>query len=261
MHQEDQSDPAIQKTRPNSDLGLAILNQPASDPNSTPVLKLHSFLPSKIKRDSFIKQKLEPGDYMVVPISTARNIIGLKGFEDNSDEESEMENFIRYVATKKFTLIRPQTILSGKKGNMMQYSFQNPYFVSVIEDLFNKRDMDNDGFVDQHEFGVLARSLSLKSQKYEFSKILELFEPKKLDGSRGNGLSLKGFKAFFLNFLEEFRPTREWVEERLARLGYDTDFYSFQSRVFGFGIYSKGKVKVTIKDALKGKYFLYLRLK
>ena len=187
----------------------------------------------------------------MVPISKGRNMKGLKGFQDESENQSEMEHFIRFVSSKKFTLIKPQTILSHNLPGL-KYNMGNPFFVSVIEDLYHKQDMDNDGFVTAAEFGVVARSLGLKQTATEFDNILNLFEPKTLDGSRPVGLSLMGFKAFFENFIDKMRPTKEWVAERLLKLGYDEDFFSFQSRVFAFGVYSKETIRVTSKDALKG---------
>ena len=69
--------------------------------------------------------------------------------------------------------------------------------------------------------------------------------------ARDGGLTLEGFKAFFVSEIETDGMEEDRMFEWLASLGYDQDLYSIKSRCFMLTFHSSIDLSVSVRDAIQ----------
>jgi hypothetical protein len=103
----------------------------------------------------------------------------------------------------------------------------NILFESTISDIFNKFDLVVNNTIDFKEFKGFTEiiGIALKDEAEFKNTILARFN------SHEGALTLRGFKDWWKQQL--FAQGQPQIWQWLEKLGYDRDFYSNRSRVFG----------------------------
>ena len=252
LHQEDEDEMGIAKTRPNTDLGFVILQKKDN------LLKLIKYVEPKIQREIYYHSLLNQGEYYVVPKCYGRNVRGIRDFSNESQYQTEAQNYKDQIFTSKFVLSKK----NERQTTLMQTDFspESPFIISIIEDIFRKQDINNDGYISDKEILKIKHLLKHSHFGKNFDEIVKHFEPARLDGSPPKGLSLQGFKKFFNNFLKKTDDQHK-IQAIFKKLGYDNQLFSFKSRVVTFGVNSLATVNVKTCDALKGSnHFPFIKL-
>ena len=247
LHQEDEDEMGVAKTRPNTDLGMMLMRKDQG------MFKLLEYVEPRKQREVIWETALSAGDYYLLPKSFARNVMGRRGFLGLGKIASEAEMFNDLLAQKTFTIHKEDERATSLGEH--DYNERSVFIRSVVEDVFRKLDKDMTGSLSEHEIAKVRRFLLPEGRDVPFAAILSNFELKLVTGKAPTGLTLQGFSAFFRDMIR-----RNWnvtqILEMFESLGYDSQLFSFKSRVALFKLYSTKKVIVKSKDALKGTRLL-----
>ena len=246
LNQEDEDEIGIAKTRPNTDLGLVLMQKKEG------VFKLVKFVEPRKQREIYWETHLKAGDYYLVPKSFGRNVMGRKGFMGHGNVASEAEMFKGIISQKRFMISKEDERMTSLGED--DYNEKSQFVTSVIEDIYRKMDLEIKGFLTEKELGKIRRHLLPKCKDLPFESILKQFELKSVSGKPPKGLSIFGFKRFFKDMIKRNSNVEE-VLKMFDFFGYDKQLFSFKSRLITFGLYSTKKIHVKSKDALKGKKF------
>ena len=147
-------------------------------------------------------------------------------------------------------------------------------FESTVCDIFRKFDMLLNRELGYSEFRGFCECVGRPISEQEFQHILSQFsstkthEKNSLQGgpsssasngdndvssqrtARQGGLTLEGFKAFFVSEIEADEMNEDRMFRWLALLGYDQDLYSIKSRCFMLTFHSSIDLSVSVRDAI-----------
>ncbi|CAG9325980.1 unnamed protein product [Blepharisma stoltei] len=152
-------------------------------------------------RDLQMELSLPQGKYLITPISSGT------AFTRPSDSEKQV-----------FPLIT-------EEGSM------HPLFQSTIKDIFRRTDIHMNQAVNYQEFMTMYSRIEPDLTEDEFTSILC-----RTYDSNSNRLTLNGFYEFFM--AQTLDKGEETIRNCLSLLGYDSDFYSLQSRAVVFTMHS-----------------------
>ena len=244
LNQEDEDEIGIAKTRPNTDLGLVLMQK------KDKVFKLIKFVEPRKQREIYWETDLKAGDYYMVPKSFGRNVMGRKGFIGHGNIASEAEMFKGVISQKRFMITKEDERMTSLGED--DYNEKSQFVTSVIEDIFRKMDLEINGYLTEKELGKIRRHFLPECKDLPFDSIIKKYELKSVSGKKPKGLSIFGFKKFFKDMIRR-NSNIEDVLKMFDFFGYDQQLFSFKSRLITFGLYSTKKIQVNSKDALKGK--------
>lgn len=244
LHQEDEDEYGVAKTRPNTDLGLVLMTK------QDKVFKLVKFVEPRNQREIYYQTKLAKGEYYMVPKSFGRNVMGRKGFMGVGSVANEAELYKDAISQKRFMIMKE----NERHTNLGEDDFneRSQFVKSIIEDIFRKLDLENKRFLVKEDLVKIRRFFLPESKEMEFPKIIENFELKMVSNKPAPGLTIRGFQRFFKDMIRRNANVTQ-IQEMFKNLGYDSQLFSFKSRLVTFGLYSTENILVTNKDSLKGK--------
>ena len=175
--------------------------------------KIHTVQDFVNARDCEVEIVLEPGQYVIIPRTTG---IDLK----------------RNPADPSFPV------------SLMEKGLLSEVFEGSIEDIFYRFDTMISNSIDFAEFKDMFDTMGMPLTKEEYdSDIAGKF------CSTSRGVTLKGFKEFWKAKVAEIGE--EKVRNALNKLGYDQEFYSYNSRTFIFTAHSDEELELTVGDAVQ----------
>ena len=243
LHQEDEDEHGVAKTRPNTDLGLVLMTK------HDKVFKLVRFVEPRKQREIYFQTRLEKGEYYVVPKSFGRNVMGRKGFMGVGAIANEAELYKDIISQKRFMISKEderQTSLGEDDFNE-----RSQFIRSTIEDIFRKLDLEMKSYLVEQDLRKIRRFFLPESKDMDFARIIDEFELKMVSNKPPPGLTMRGFKRFFKSMIRKNANVAQ-IQQMFDNLGYDSQLFSFKSRLVTFCLYSTEKVLVTNKDSLKG---------
>lgn len=209
IHQEDERQIGVAGKRQYLDIGIVVLKR-LNDGTIT-VIGKQDF---EIGRQTELEIVLEPGSYIVLPKTS--------GCLLKKPTDAPMER-LKLMTTK------------GELTDMAE---------STIADIFRKFDMLLNRELSYTEFKGFYECINRSLTEVEYKqKVLKRY------CSTENGLSLKGFKDFFIDNIKSLGEEAIWGW--LDSLGYDRDLYSVRSRCFILTFHSETEISVTVRDAIQ----------
>jgi hypothetical protein len=249
LNQEDEDEIGIAKTRPNTDLGLILMKKEKG------MFKLLNYIEPRKQREVFWEVDLSAGDYYMVPKSFGRNVMGRKGFLGHGTIAPEAQMFNELISQKTFMIKKMDERMTSLGED--DYNERSMFVRSVIEDIFRKLDKEIRGTLTEKEFMKVRRYFIGDFVKMPFKDIVKKYELKLVNGKEPQVLTITGFKRFFKDMIKISSDVKK-ILEMFNNLGYDSQLFSFKSRVIVFGLCSTKKIIVKTKDALKGKRLLFV---
>jgi hypothetical protein len=244
FHQEDEDEIGIAKTRPNTDMGLILMKKKEG------VFKMIQYVEPRKQREIYLEKELKKGEYYLVPKSFGRNVMGRKGFIGIGNIANEAEMFKGIISQKRFMIVKEDERMTSLGED--DYNEKSQFINSVIEDIYRKLDLEMKGFLQENQIKKIRRFFLPESKDMQFGKIIESFELKMVNNKEPPGLTIRGFKRFFKDMIKK-NANVEQILQMFDNLGYDSQMFSFKSRLITFCLYSTKKIIVKSKDALKGK--------
>jgi len=203
-HQEDQRTVGVEEYRRYLDMGLLLFRVAGAEQS------IYAYAEAKDDREVFLEVDLQPGFYVLCPLSTGG-------------------------ALRRPSDARPQSFPFSTANNDL-----HPFFLSIVKDIFRRFDQDCSQELEYDEFSHFADLIGFPMTKPEFDeKVRARFT------SYERGVKMQGFIELFQ---EELRKKREpLVRTWLQRLGYDQDCYSIQSRAIVLTVQTLAPVQVSRK--------------
>lgn len=209
IHQEDERQVGVSAKRQYLDIGIVILKR--SNDGTISVIGKRDFV---IDRQCELEIVLDPGSYIVLP-KTSGCLLG-------RPEDAPMER-VKLLNTK------------GQLTDLAE---------STIQDIFRKFDMLLNRELSYTEFKGFYECINRSLTEAEYKqKILKKY------CSTENGLSIKGFKDFFIDNIRSLGEEAIWGW--LDSLGYDRELYSIRSRCFILTFHSETEISITVRDAIQ----------
>ena len=209
VHQEDERQVGVATKRQYLDIGIVVLKR-LNDGTIT-VIGKQDF---EISRQAELEIVLEPGSYIVLPKTS--------GCLLKRPHDAPME---------RVKLLTP-------KGELTDLAD------STLSDIFRKFDMLLNRELSYTEFKGFYECINRSLTEVEFKqKVLKRY------CSNESGLSLKGFKDFFIDNIKSLGEEAIWGW--LDSLGYDRELYSVRSRCFILTFHSETEISVTVRDAIQ----------
>ncbi|OMJ87011.1 hypothetical protein SteCoe_11338 [Stentor coeruleus] len=209
VHQEDERQVGVSTKRQYLDIGIVVLKR-LNDGTIT-VIGKKDF---SINRECELEIVLDPGSYIVLPKTS--------GCLLRRPEDAPME----------------RTKLLTSKGELTDIA------ESTIQDIFRKFDMLLNRELSYTEFKGFYECINRSLTEIEYKqKVLKRY------CSTENGLSLKGFKDFFVDNIKSLGEEAIWGW--LDSLGYDRELYSVRSRCFILTFHSETEISITVRDAIQ----------
>ena len=209
IHQEDERLVGVSSKRQYMDIGIIILKR-LNDGTIT-ITGKKDFT---IDRQCELEIVLDPGSYIVLPKTS--------GCLLKRPEDAPMER------VKLLTV----------KGDLTDIAD------STVQDIFRKFDMLLNRELSYTEFKGFYECINRSLTEAEYKqKVLKRY------CSTENGLSLKGFKDFFIDNIKSLGEEAIW--SWLENLGYDRDLYSVRSRCFILTFHSETEISITVRDAIQ----------
>jgi hypothetical protein len=208
LHQEDERSVGVETYRPYLDLGMVVMKAGYGFLDYVTVSSQH--------RESHIELLLQPGSYLVVPISGGTV-------------------FRRDYEVEEHPLLTP----SGEF---------HPIFQSTLKDIFRKYDRDMDQVMDCQQFLDFISRIGVDfDEKRFYSVIMSKYT------STDAGITLQGFYEMFYVAFEQFGETsiRKW----LTKLGYDEQLFSIESRAVVASFHSNAFIDV-IPESMTDDFLL-----
>jgi calpain-15 len=209
VHQEDERQVGVATKRQYLDIGIVVLKR-LNDGTIT-VIGKQDF---EIARQAELEIVLEPGSYIVLPKTS--------GCLLKRPHDAPMERIKLLTAKGELTDLADST----------------------LSDIFRKFDMLLNRELSYTEFKGFYECINRSLTEVEFKqKVLKRY------CSNENGLSLKGFKDFFVDNIRSLGEEAIWGW--LENLGYDRELYSVRSRCFILTFHSETEISVTVRDAIQ----------
>ncbi|OMJ86345.1 hypothetical protein SteCoe_12132 [Stentor coeruleus] len=209
VHQEDERQIGVSTKRQYLDIGIVVLKR-LNDGTIT-VIGKRDF---SINRECELEIVLDPGSYIVLPKTS--------GCLLRRPEDAPME----------------RVKLLTSKGELTDIA------ESTIHDIFRKFDMLLNRELSYTEFKGFYECINRSLTEIEYKqKVLKRY------CSTENGLSLKGFKDFFIDNIKSLGEEAIWGW--LDSLGYDRELYSVRSRCFILTFHSETEISITVRDAIQ----------
>ena len=201
-HQEDERTVGVEEYRRYLDMGLVLLRVTGTQQS------IYAYAEAKDEREVFLEVDIEPGNYLLCPLSTGGTL-------------------------RRPSDARPQSFPFTTANNDL-----HPFFLSLVKDIFRRFDQDCSQELEYQEFNQFATQIGFPQTQPEFNeKVRARFT------SYERGLKMQGFIELFQ---EELRKKREpLVRSWLQKLGYDQNFYSIQSRAIVLSVQTLAPVQVT----------------
>ena len=209
IHQEDERQTGVASKRQYLDIGIVVLKR-LNDGTITVIGKQDL----GIERQCELEIVLDPGSYIVLPKTS--------GCLLRRPTDAPME----------------RVKLLTSKGELTDIA------ESTIQDIFRKFDMLLNRELSFTEFKGFYECINRSLTELEYKqKVLKRY------CSTENGLSLKGFKDFFVDNIKSLGEEAIWGW--LDSLGYDRELYSIRSRCFILTFHSETEISVTVRDAIQ----------
>ncbi|CAG9329557.1 unnamed protein product [Blepharisma stoltei] len=209
IHQEDERIFGVASRRQYLDIGIVVLKRM---PDGT--VNLIESKDFSIDRQCEMEILLDPGSYIILPRTSG-------------------------CLLRRPTDAVPERItLLNSKGELTDLA------ESTINDIFRKFDMLLNRELSYTEFKGFYECINRTISEVEYrQKVLKKYS------STENGLSLKGFKDFFIENIKA--QGEEVIWGWLESLGYDRELYSVRSRCFILTFHSVTEISVTVRDAIQ----------
>lgn len=209
IHQEDERQAGVAGKRQYMDIGIVVLKR-LNDGTITVVGKQDPV----IDRQCELEIVLDPGSYIVLPKTS--------GCLLRRPTDAPLER-VKLLTTK------------GELTDIAD---------STVQDIFRKFDMLLNRELSFTEFKGFYECINRSLTEIEYKqKVLKRY------CSTENGLSLKGFKDFFIENIKSLGEEAIWGW--LENLGYDRELYSVRSRCFILTFHSETEISVTVRDAIQ----------
>lgn len=210
LHQEDERGVGVETYRPYLDLGFVVIEEGYGFYEYVTI--------SQDSRERQIEMMLNPGTYLIVPLSGGNRF-------------RKEENV-------------PRVPLLTSSGEF------HPVFQSVIKDIFRKYDKDLDQIMDCSQFLNFMQRIGMPfTDKQFYSIIINKYT------STNKGLTLQGFYEMFYVALTQYgeATVRTW----LTFLGYDDDLYSIESRAIIVSMHSSSQSTEIVPEPMTDQFLLY----
>lgn len=209
IHQEDERIFGVASRRQYLDVGIVVLKRMPD--GTVNLIESRDFV---IDRQCEMEILLDPGSYIILPRTSG---CLLRRPTDAPTERIKLLN---------------------SKGELTDLTD------STIADIFRKFDMLLNRELSYTEFKGFYECINRTISEVEYrQKVLKKYS------STENGLSLKGFKDFFIDNIKASGEDTVW--SWLESLGYDRELYSVRSRCFILTFHSVTEISVTVRDAIQ----------
>jgi hypothetical protein len=226
LNQESENETGVRETRPNIDLGLALMQK------SKKGMGLVCYVEPKKQRQIYLEMSLDAGEYYFVPKTSGVNLL-------NKNEKNK------------------KIIGNLKTESDSKEKFNPELLDSILEDYFRKLDLSKTGILSENKLKLIKPNFISNMKEMHFADILQNYELKTPNGTASPGLTMRGFKRLFKSMISTCENKNE-VNEMMFNLGYNEELFSFKSRLSVFNIFSTKKVFVKSRDAIKGLQKIYL---
>lgn len=175
--------------------------------------RLIQYCDTEISREVFLDTILDEGTYFIVPLSVAVCM------EWGSSEPS------------------PSPIDKS-----------NPAIQGIIREVFEKYDFLSNDFLEFNEIKEFYLACGKVLSEAEYKELLQKYGKRGLKGSSVTEISFKGFTLLFYDLLATMSVEKK--KSFLKELGYDSNLFSFRSRLFTLSVHSEYEVQIDTEDAL-----------
>ena len=166
-------------------------------------------------RQTFLQQDLNPGSYLLVPISTGESL----NFKMN------------------------------QKPVVNLFTISNPKIKAAVNEIFWRFDQQLSGLLLFSEIKAFYKVLSVELNESDFIFITDKFGKRNLDTGENEGITQNGFfKFFFYSFIEGKED--EQIIFFFDKFGYDSNLFSYRTRSFIISCHSQKSIIIKMKDAL-----------
>lgn len=164
-------------------------------------------------RQDFLEAQLEPGSYVILPRSVGVSL----EFDEGANE---VTNFSR----------------------------DNPLVVSVIEDIFEKYDLFNYGFLSMDELSSFYQFIGRNLTQAEYQGIIKTYKANPYSLEFHQGIIKEWFVRHFFTLIEKMSVHE--IQSLFEKLGYKKNLFSNRTRLFNLTLHSDIFLNLTVKDAL-----------